>query len=237
MTEPAHHNVQNVHSISTEELLALLHSNTKLGLTTDEVTARLAQHGSNALPEPAKRTWLQRFFAQFANALIGFLLVAAVLAAVLGHWVDASVIVLVVLVNALVGVLQEGKAEQAMNALRDMLSPHARVIRDGVQQEIDVVDLVPGDIVLLEAGDRVPADIRLTRARALRIDEALLTGESVVAEKNQTPPPTMLLWAIDTIWRTPAHLLPPDKAKVWLPPPAALPKSAKSAPCWATLIH
>ena len=154
------------------------------GLTAEEAARRLATHGPNALPQPPRRGWLQRFGAQFANALIGFLLVSAAIAAALGHWIDAAVIVAVVLVNAIVGVLQEGKAEAAMSALNDMLTPHARVVRGGAQQVVDVASLVPGDLVLLEAGDRVPADLRLVDARALRIDEALLTGESVAAEKS-----------------------------------------------------
>ena len=106
------------------------------------------------------------------------------MAGALGHWVDAGVILAVVLTNAIVGVMQEGKAEAAMDALRDMLSPHARVLRGGTRQVLPVDALVPGDVVLIEAGDRVPADLRLLTARALRIDEALLTGESVVAEKS-----------------------------------------------------
>ncbi|MFT3780302.1 MAG: HAD-IC family P-type ATPase [Ottowia sp.] len=154
------------------------------GLAADEAARRLAAHGPNALPQPPRRGWLRRFGAQFANALIGFLLVSAAIAAALGHWIDAAVIVAVVLVNAIVGVLQEGKAEAAMNALHDMLTPHARVVRNGAQQVVDVASLVPGDVVLLEAGDRVPADLRLVHAHALRIDEALLTGESVAAEKS-----------------------------------------------------
>src|SRR5690606_32785487 len=121
------------------------------------------------------------------NALIYFLIAAAVLAAVLGHTVDASVILLVVIVNAIVGFVQEGRAEQALNALQAMLAPCARVLRDGQRHVVAVPDLVPGDIVLLEAGDRVPADLRLLRARGMLVDEAILTGESVAAEKQESP--------------------------------------------------
>src|SRR5690606_29026949 len=103
------------------------------------------------------------------------------------HLVDAMVIMAVVIVNAIVGFLQEGKAEQALSAIRDLISPHAAVLRDGARRMIDVEGLVPGDIILLDAGDRVPADIRLLRARGLAIDEALLTGESVTAEKHEPP--------------------------------------------------
>src|SRR5690606_25009737 len=124
---------------------------------------------------------------QFHNALIYFLLTAALLAALLGHVLDAGVILLVVLVNAIVGFIQEGRAEQALGALRAMLAPSARVVRDGQRSVVSVQDLVPGDIVLLEAGDRVPADLRLLRARGMLIDEAILTGESVAAEKLESP--------------------------------------------------
>ncbi|MDR2213930.1 MAG: HAD-IC family P-type ATPase, partial [Pseudomonadales bacterium] len=172
------------HTLSSAEAADAQRTDVHQGLSADEATRRLAEHGSNALPQPPRRHWLQRFGAQFANALIVFLLAAATVAAALSHWIDASVIVAVVLVNAVVGMLQEGKAEAAMDALRDMLTPTAAVLRDGQRQSVDVASLVPGDVVLIEAGDRVPADLRLLDARALRIDEALLTGESVTAEKS-----------------------------------------------------
>lgn len=175
------------HALPPSQVADLQRTDVRHGLRADEAARRLAAQGPNALPKPPRRHWLQRFGSQFANALIVFLLVSAVTAAALGHWVDASVIVAVVLVNAIVGVLQEGKAEAALDALQDMLTPHARVVRDGEQQVVDVASLVPGDVVLLEAGDRVPADLRLLDARALRIDEALLTGESVAAEKSTAP--------------------------------------------------
>ena len=155
------------------------------GLTDAEAKRRLAQHGSNSLPRAAGANPLLRFLAQFNSALIYFLIAAAVGAALLGHIVDAAVIMAVVLVNAVVGFLQEGKAERALNAIRDLISPHATVLRDGVRQTVEVEALVPGDIVLIEAGDRVPADLRLIRVRGVAIDEALLTGESVTAEKRE----------------------------------------------------
>src|SRR5690606_14845413 len=111
----------------------------------------------------------------------------AVLAAVLGHAVDAGVILLVVIINAIVGFVQEGRAEQSLSALRAMLAPSARVLRDGQRCVMAGQDLVPGDLVLLEAGDRVPADLRLLRARGMLVDEAILTGESVAAEKQESP--------------------------------------------------
>ncbi|MDQ0347106.1 magnesium-transporting ATPase (P-type) [Ancylobacter vacuolatus] len=160
---------------------------TSAGLTPEEAQARLATHGPNALPEPPGRSPLLRFLAQFNNALIYFLLAGAAAALALGHYVDAGVIVAVVLVNALVGFIQEGKAEQALRAIRNMIAPHATVMRASRRQSVHASDLVPGDLVLLEAGDRVPADTRLIRARGMLIDEAILTGESVAAAKNEAP--------------------------------------------------
>ena len=157
------------------------------GLEGAEVARRLATHGRNELPESRRRHPLFRFLAQFNNALIYFLLASAVAALLLGHVIDAGVIVAVVVVNAVVGFVQEGKAESALNAIRNLISPHASVTRDGARTSVPAAELVPGDIVHLEAGDRVPADLRLLRARGLLVDEALLTGESVASEKHEEP--------------------------------------------------
>jgi magnesium-transporting ATPase (P-type) len=159
------------------------------GLSGAEAAARLAAHGPNALPQGRPRPAWRRFLEQFNNALIYFLLAAALGAWALGHTVDAAVIVAVVLVNALVGFIQEGKAEKALEAMRGMLSPQAAVLREGARGSLPAASLVPGDVVLLEAGDRVPADLRLLRARGLLVDEALLTGESVPAAKQEAPAP------------------------------------------------
>ena len=174
------------HAIPHEEVAGRL-GVTSVGLTPEEAQARLATHGPNALPESPGRPPLLRFLAQFHNALIYFLLAGAAAALALGHYVDAGVIIAVVLVNALVGFIQEGKAEQALRAIRNMISPHATVMRASRRQSVHARDLVPGDLVLLEAGDRVPADTRLIRARGMLIDEAILTGESVAAVKNEAP--------------------------------------------------
>jgi magnesium-transporting ATPase (P-type) len=157
------------------------------GLSSEEAARRLHAHGPNELPAAPGPHPIRRLLAQFNNPLIYFLLAAAVAAGSIGHHVDAVVIVAVVLINAMVGFIQEGKAEKALSAIRKMISPHASVLRDAQRVSVPVADLVPGDIVLLEAGDRVPADLRLTRARGLLIDEALLTGESVAAEKQEDP--------------------------------------------------
>ena len=156
----------------------------RTGLLTEDAARRLAEHGPNALPAAARRHPVLRFLRHFHSALIYFLLAGATAALLLGHVVDTIVILIVVLVNAIVGVVQEGKAEQALDAIRNMIAPHAVALRDGIRATVGVPDLVPGDIVLMEAGDRVPADLRLLRARGLLIDEAALTGESVAAEKH-----------------------------------------------------
>jgi magnesium-transporting ATPase (P-type) len=154
------------------------------GLTANEAEKRLEQHGYNRLTPQKKRGPLLRFLQQFHNVLIYVLLVTGVVTAVLGHWVDSSVILLVVVINALIGFIQEGKAEKAMEAISGMLAAKASVRRDGQMQTVMAEELVPGDIVMLHSGDRVPADLRLLQARELRIEEAMLTGESVPAEKS-----------------------------------------------------
>ena len=159
------------------------------GLNAEEAARRLQTHGRNELPAPPPRNPLLRFLSQFNNALIYFLLAGAVAAWTLGHVIDASVIVIVVLVNAIVGFVQEGKAENALAAIRNIISPRANVLRDGQRRAIRASEIVPGDIVLIEAGDRVPADLRLLKARGLLIEEAILTGESVAAEKGEDPAP------------------------------------------------
>ncbi|WP_210257217.1 cation-transporting P-type ATPase [Chelativorans sp. ZYF759] len=160
---------------------------TQQGLTSTEVAQRLQKNGRNELPPPPRRHPATRFLSQFHNALIYFLLAASMAAWALGHVIDAAVIVTVVLVNAVVGFVQEGKAEQALDAIRDMIAPRAAVLRDGRRASVAAADLVPGDIVLLESGDQVPADLRLIRTRALLVDEAILTGESVAAQKRDEP--------------------------------------------------
>ncbi len=174
------------HALTSQEVLQAFDSSVQ-GLSTENAASRLREYGRNELPPGKQRSPFIRFAAQFNNALIYFLLAAAALAALLGHNVDASVILLVVIVNAMVGFIQEGRAEQALNALRAVLAPSARVLRDGQRHSMAVQELVPGDIVLLEAGDRVPADLRLLRARGMLVDEAILTGESVAAEKLESP--------------------------------------------------
>ncbi|GAA5236448.1 HAD-IC family P-type ATPase [Verticiella sediminum] len=174
------------HALSADEAVATLRSG-EAGLDEAAVRDRLSEYGPNALPAPTRRGPLLRFLAQFDNALIYFLLGSAVLAFALGHRVDAVVILLVVGVNAVVGFVQEGRAEDALSALHAMLAPQAHVWRDGRRVTVPVEAVVPGDIVLLEAGDKVPADLRLTRVRGLLVDESVLTGESMAVEKRSEP--------------------------------------------------
>jgi P-type E1-E2 ATPase len=157
------------------------------GLSKEEAIARLAKYGSNRLPEPKVRSPLVRFLSQFHNVLIYVLIAAGVVTAMLGHWVDASVIMGVVIINAVIGFVQEGKAEGALRAIRQMLSPNAMVMRAAKQIIIPAENLVPGDIVQLQSGDKVPADLRLFRAKGLQIQESVLTGESIAVEKITDP--------------------------------------------------
>lgn len=154
------------------------------GLDQDEVIKRLSIHGPNRLPQAIRRSPFMRFVLQFHNILIYVLIASAIITGLLAHWLDTGVILAVVISNAIIGYIQEGKAEQAMDAIRHMLAPRAKVIRGGQRVTIDGEQLVPGDIVLVEAGDKVPADLRLLMAHSLTAQEAILTGESVPVNKH-----------------------------------------------------
>jgi magnesium-transporting ATPase (P-type) len=174
------------HSVLTESVLKDLQASAA-GLSQSEADARLKKYGANRLPEAAKRSAFMRFLLQFHNILIYVLIGCAVVTAALDHWIDTGVILAVVIANAIIGYIQEGKAEKAMDAIRHMLAPHANVIRGGERISIEGDQLVPGDIVLLEAGDKVPADLRLLTAHGMSVQEAILTGESVPVEKHIEP--------------------------------------------------
>jgi magnesium-transporting ATPase (P-type) len=178
--------VENPHAIDFADVLETLQAQTE-GLTAAEAEKRLEQVGPNRLPSAAKEGLLKRFFKHFHDVLIYILLGAAAITAVLGHWVDTSVILGVVVINAIIGFIQEGKAEQALEGIRKMLSLHAHTRRDGKWTEIDAEKVVPGDIVRLRSGDRVPADLRLIETASLRIEESALTGESAPADKRTDP--------------------------------------------------
>ncbi|MCP5374464.1 MAG: cation-transporting P-type ATPase [Hyphomicrobiales bacterium] len=171
------------HALSAEAVLSECRASPD-GLDGEEAARRLAAHGPNRLRPPKPRNPLLRFLVQFHNVLIYVLLAAGVVTTLLGHWVDAGVIFGVVVVNAIVGFIQEGKAEKALDAIRNMLSATATVVRDGQRIAIPATQVVPGDVVFLQSGDKVPADMRLLRVRSLQIQEAALTGESVPADKE-----------------------------------------------------
>src|SRR6476619_2004035 len=170
-------------AVPTAQVVKQLRTDLQAGLGPGEVSERLKKFGPNRLPTAGKRSPLMRFFMQINNVLIYVLLGAAVGKLLLGEWLDASVILGVVIVNALLGFIQEGKAEKALDSIRNMLSAEAMAVREGNTRMIPAEELVPGDVVLLQSGDKVPADIRLCEVKNLRIEEAPLTGESVPVDK------------------------------------------------------
>ncbi len=174
------------HAQSAKSALDDLHSRLD-GLSSAEASERLDRYGPNRLPEPKTRGPLLRFLNQFHNVLIYVLIVAGVVTGILGHWVDAGVIFGVVVINAVIGFMQEGKAENALRAIRQMLSPNAIVVRNGRKVKIPADQLVPGDVVMLQSGDKVPADLRLLQAKGLQAQEAVLTGESIAVDKSIDP--------------------------------------------------
>ena len=183
MSEQLEHKAGNFHAEGAALVVDAMQSQRSTGLSATEAAERLERHGRNKLPAPRRRSALQRFMLQFHNVLIYVLIAAGIVTLILGHWIDSGVIFGVVVINAIIGFLQEGKAEQALDAIRRMLSLNAQVLRDGKRREIPAEELVPGDIVLLGSGDKVPADLRLIDVRSLRVEEAALTGESVPVEK------------------------------------------------------
>src|SRR3990172_926200 len=172
------------HALEAKEILNRLETPADKGLTTEEAHKRLEQFGLNALVEAPGTSFWQMLAEQFNNFVVLMLIAAALISAVLGEYVEASAIMAIVVLNAALGVIQEHRAEQALAALRRMAAPDAHVIRDGTRQVIPSSELVLGDLVLLEAGNYVPADVRLLEAVNLRVEEAALTGESVPVQKN-----------------------------------------------------
>ena len=181
----------SAHSQLGEDLLKELSTDPEVGLTSAQVAERHARFGENRLREKKKRTTLQRFIDQFKDVMILILIAAAIVSFVVvvmeknwGELFEPALILLIVILNAIMGVYQEGKAEKALDALKNMSAPHARVIRDGGETVIAAAALVPGDIIKLEAGDFVPADARLLVSTSLKSEESALTGESVPSEKD-----------------------------------------------------
>jgi magnesium-transporting ATPase (P-type) len=174
----------NWHARTADDVAAHLETDATRGIDDDEARRRLEKYGPNRLPEEPRESAFLRFVKQFHNVLIYVLLAAAILTAVLEEWIDTGVILAVVIVNAVIGFVQEGKAEQALEGIRRMLSLDATVVRAGHRRQVPAEALVPGDLVLLESGDRVPADMRLLAVRNARVEEAALTGESVPVGKD-----------------------------------------------------
>jgi len=177
---------RSAHSQSSAQMLATLNS-TEHGLTAAQAQHRAEQYGPNLLPQAAGPSLWYRFFKHFHDTLIYVLLFSAAVTALLGHWLDTAVILAVVIINAVIGFIQEGKAEQALAGIRQMLSVHANVCRDGQWQQVPAEQLVPGDVVKIRSGDRVPADLRLLDTTELRIEESALTGESQPVAKQTEP--------------------------------------------------
>ena len=172
------------HAVSAAEVVKRLATNGEKGLDAAEASTRLQKYGPNRLPEGKKRGPSMRFLAQFNNILVYVLLGAGFTKLMLNLWVDAGIIFGVVVLNALLGFIQEGKAEKALDSIRNMLSAEARTVRGGETRMMPAEQLVPGDVVILESGDKIPADLRLVDAKNLRTEEAALTGESVPADKG-----------------------------------------------------
>ena len=178
---------------SSDEVLAELASNGESGLTSAEAASRLASHGPNKLDEEEKTPLWKRFFEQMADPMVIMLLVAAAISVATGflqgepEWADAAIILAVVVLNSVLGVVQEAKSEQALEALQEMSAAQSKAIRDGKLVHLPSAELVPGDVVLLEAGDSVPADCRILESASMKIEEAALTGESVPVEKHVEP--------------------------------------------------
>ncbi|MEW6717672.1 MAG: cation-translocating P-type ATPase [Chloroflexota bacterium] len=174
------------HELPREQVLKRLGTPPQSGLTTEEALRRLEKHGPNKLTEAPRTTIWHMLFEQFDNFVVVLLIAAAVISALLGDWVEAIAIMAIVALNAVLGVVQEYRAEEALAKLRQLAAPEAHVIRDNLHQTIPTQDLVPGDLVILEAGNYVPADVRLLEAVNMRVDEASLTGESVPVLKDAT---------------------------------------------------
>lgn len=172
------------HALSEEEVYKRLETGVQNGLSSQEAARRLEQYGRNELAEKPRPTFWKMLFDQLNNFVIILLIVASLISALMGEWVEAGAILLIVALNSILGVVQESRAEEALAALKKLASPEAQVLRDGHRVSVPAPLLVPGDIVFLEAGNFIPADIRLTEAVNLRVEEAALTGESVPVQKN-----------------------------------------------------
>lgn len=181
----------NYHTLTSKQTVDSLSSNAALGLSSQQAQERLQKYGENKLKEQKKKTNLQRFFDQFKDAMILILILAAIVSFIIAcmegdlkEFFEPLLILLIVVINAIMGMMQESKAEKALDALKSLSAPHAKVLRDGEEKVLEATQIVPGDIVRLEAGDFIPADGRLLKSTSLKVEESALTGESVPAEKE-----------------------------------------------------
>lgn len=184
MTEEKERKKNSWHAMDAQEVIEKLDVNQEEGLSSEEVDKRQQKYGKNELPKGKKQSWWKRLLLQFHNVLIYVLIAAAAITALMEHYIDMWVILAVVIINALIGFVQEGKAEKALESIREMLSLEAVVIRNGNKKTIDAEELVPGDVVMLKSGDKIPADIRLFKSKDLRVEESPLTGESTSVDKS-----------------------------------------------------
>ena len=228
------------HYQKKQEVLESLSSNPQTGLSTQQVEKLTEQYGPNRLKEKKKKSNLQRFFDQFKDVMIIILLIAAAIsfgiACVEGdpmEFFEPVLILLIVVLNAIMGMMQESKAEKALDALKNMSAPHARVLRNGKTEVIDASLLVPGDIIHLEAGDFVPADARLLDSSNLKSEESALTGESVPSEKDaDAVVEEKAPLATAATWSSPAAPSPTVLPMPLSPLPAWTPKWARLPVCW-----
>ena len=217
------------HHLPASEVLDLLASDPAKGLDSLEITERQGAFGPNRLSPRRERGPLLLFLQQFNQPLVYILLIAGLITVGMQKWVDASVIFGVVFINAVIGSLQESRALKAIEALRRSMTSVATVLRGGVRLRIDAGELVPGDIVLLQSGDKVPADLRLLDARGLRVDESALTGESVPVEKQPEAMAHDALLADRRNMSAATRLS--TRSAAWWWPPAMLRRSDASANC------
>ena len=216
------------HAVPASEVIGRLKTDPATGLDANESSQRLAQYGPNRLPEGKKQGPLVRFLAQLNNILVYVLLGAGFVKLMVGLWLDAAVILGVVIINALLGFFQEGKAEKALDSIRNMLSAEARTIRGRETRLIPAEELVPGDVVLLESGDRIPADLRLVDVKNLRTEEAALTGESVPIDKTTDAVAEKATVGTAKAWRSPEPWSRRDAGREWSSPRGATPSSGAS---------
>ena len=215
------------HTLDSKDVLEKLQSPRETGLTSAEAARRQERYGLNQLKEGKRKTFLGMVIDQLNNFVVILLIVAAIISAFLGEGIDAAAIITIVILNTVMGVVQESRAENALAALKKMAAPEAQVLRDGHRVSIPARELVPGDIVFLETGNFIPADVRLLEAVNLRIEEAALTGESVPVSKNSVIPswmkmPPLVTEKIPPSW---ARSYPTGAARVWSSQPVCIPRS------------